>query len=142
LPTVGTDTHTLTINNQISEIRRMSQWLETTSQQLGLPADSIFKFDLCANEAVTNVISYAFPENGDHEITLRLSVDHQAASLVIEDDGTPFNPLDTPDHVQPASLEEASIGGLGIDLIRRMMDECDYAYRSGRNILRMTVNLS
>jgi serine/threonine-protein kinase RsbW len=142
LPTVEIGIQTLTIHNQISEIRRMSQWLEDASQQLGVPADSSFKFDLCANEAVTNVISYAFPENGDHEIILRLSVDQQVASLEIEDDGTPFNPLDTPDHVQPASLEEASIGGLGIDLIRRMMDECNYAYRNGKNILRMTVLLA
>jgi serine/threonine-protein kinase RsbW len=58
-------------------------------------------------------------------------------SLDIEDDGVAFNPFDAPQHVQPASLEEANIGGLGIALMRRLMDECTYARRGGRNVLEM-----
>lgn len=119
----------------------MSLWLDATSRQLGLPAELLFKFDLSANEAVTNIISYAFPENGIHEISLRLSVTKLAASLEIEDDGIPFNLLEAPGHVQPASLEEAHIGGLGIDLIRDFMDECHYVRHNGRNVLKLTVNV-
>lgn len=143
MPNLGTDTNvlSLTIHNHISEIRRMSQWLDAASRQFGLPAELLFKFDLCANEAVTNIISYAFPENGNHEISLRLSVINLVASLEIGDDGIPFNPLAAPEHVQPASLEEANIGGLGIDLIRRFMDECKYARHNGRNVLKMAVNV-
>lgn len=117
----------------------MSLWLDAAFRQLGLPAALLFKFDLCANEAVTNIISYAFPENGRHEISVRMSFIDLVASLEIEDDGIPFNPLDAPQHVQPASLEEAKIGGLGIDLIRRFMDECTYVRHNGRNLLKMTV---
>jgi serine/threonine-protein kinase RsbW len=129
----------LTIVNHVPEIRRMSIWIDAASRQLGLPAGWISKFDLCANEAVANIISYAFPDDGMHEISLRLSFNGSSASLDIEDDGIPFNPLDVPEYVQPASLEEAPIGGLGIVMIRRNMDECKYIRRNGKNVLKMTV---
>lgn len=121
----------------MSEIRRVGEWLDEAFRQLDLPADLLFKFDLCAEEAVTNIISYAYPENGVHEIFLRLSVIQSMVSLEIEDDGVAFNPFDAPQHVQPASLEEANIGGLGVALMRRLMDECTYARRGGRNVLKM-----
>ena len=128
----------LTIVNHVPELRRMSLWLDAASRQLGLPAEWIFKFDLCADEAVTNIISYAFPDDGMHEIFLRLSLIGSLASLEIEYDGIPFNPFDAPEHVQPASLEEAEVGGLGIELMRRNMDECNYVRRNCKNVLKMT----
>jgi anti-sigma regulatory factor (Ser/Thr protein kinase) len=130
-----------TINNQVSEIRRVGEWLDEAFRQLELPSDLLFKFDLCAEEAVTNTISYAYPENGVHEITLRLLVSNLVVSLEIEDDGVAFNPLDTPQHVQPASLEEANIGGLGIALMQRLMDECTYVRKAGRNVLKMIASV-
>lgn len=138
-PATETSQPSLIINNHVSEIRRMSEWLDAALHQLAVPAELLFRFDLSANEAVTNIICYAYPENGSHEITLQLSVSAAAVSLTIEDDGAPFNPLAAPPHVQPASLEEASIGGLGIDLIRRFMDDCAYVRRNGRNVLKMSV---
>lgn len=132
---------TLVIRNELSALREMSAWLEATIQRLEVPEPLVFKFDLCANEAVTNVISYAYPENGAREIGLRLFREDEALCLEIEDDGIPFNPIERPKHVQPASLEEAEIGGLGVDLIRTFMDECHYARRSGRNVLKMVAHI-
>lgn len=141
MPNLGPDANTLllTITNQVSEVRRMSDWLKAAFGRLGLPEELLFKFDLCANEAVTNIISYAFPENGAHTISLQLSFSNSVARLEIEDDGIPFNPLDAPEHIHPPSLEAAKIGGLGIDLIRRFMDECNYIRHNGKNILKMAV---
>jgi serine/threonine-protein kinase RsbW len=132
---------TLVIRNELSALREMSAWLEATIQRLEVPEPLVFKFDLCANEAVTNVISYAYPQNGSHEIGLRLFRENEALCLEIEDDGIPFNPIERPQHAQPASLEEAEIGGLGVDLIRTFMDECHYARRSGRNVLKMVAHI-
>jgi serine/threonine-protein kinase RsbW len=134
--------HVLEIDNCLSEIRRMSLWLDAAIRQLGLSEDLLFNFDLCANEAVTNIISYAYPENGQHKISLQLSNSDDSVSLEIKDDGIPFNPLERPPHVQPASLEEAKIGGLGVDLIRHFMDECSYVRHNGRNVLKMTAHIS
>lgn len=128
----------LKINNHVSEIRRMTQWLESAFQQMGLPATLFSRFELCAEEAVTNIINYAFPENGPHDISLRLFSKKMMVSLEIEDDGISYNPLDAPEHVQPRTLNEANIGGLGIDLIRRMMDECKYVRCDGKNRLKLS----
>ena len=133
----------LKINNQVADIPQVGRWLEQQLQLLDLPAKLIFKFNLCAEEVITNIISYAFPEfDGSHEIELKLSVDDKQASLQIEDDGVEFNPLDKPEHTQPHSLEEANIGGLGIDLIRHYMDECSYHRQNEKNLLIMTSNIA
>ena len=127
----------LVIRNQLSALREMSSWLDATIRRLEMPERLLFAFDLCANEAVANIISYAYPEDGAHEIVLRLVPVQGALCLEIEDDGIPFNPLEQPEHDRPASLEDAQIGGLGVDLIRNFMDECRSARRGGRNGLEM-----
>ncbi len=119
----------------------MSLWLTGSLGRCGLSRELQFKFDLCANEAVTNIISYGFPAKGDHQILLHLLVDHGKAVLEIEDDGIAFNPLQVPEHVQPKSLSEAKIGGLGIDLIRHYMDRVDYVRTQNINKLSMQVDL-
>ena len=132
----------LEIDNCLSEVRRMSLWLNEVILKIGLSEELQFKFDLCANEAVTNIISYAYPENGMHKISLQMNSTDSLVWLEIEDDGIPFNPLKEPQHKQPANLEEAKIGGLGVDLIRNFMDECSYVRHDGKNILKMIAHIS
>jgi anti-sigma regulatory factor (Ser/Thr protein kinase) len=134
--------HTLEIDNRLVEVPRMSQWLNKVVQEIGLSEDLKFTFDLCANEAVTNIISYAYSENGMHKISLQMNSADGFVWLEIEDDGIPFNPLKKPQHKQPASLEEARIGGLGVDLIRNFMEECTYIRRNGKNKLKMIAHIS
>jgi len=119
----------------------MSVWLDASIRRLDVPERLLFRFDLCANEAVSNIIAYAYPENGAREIALRLYREKDALCLEIEDDGVAFNPLERPRHAQPESLADAEVGGLGVDLIRSFMDECHYARREGRNILRMVARV-
>jgi anti-sigma regulatory factor (Ser/Thr protein kinase) len=132
--------HRLVIPNQLSEVRKMSDWLNAITRAMDMPEEIVFKFDLCANEAVTNIISYAYPEDGPHEIALSLRLEGDMLILEIEDDGMSFNPLDRWPHVQPESVEKAEIGGLGIDLIRKFMDECRYDRQDGKNILQIMAN--
>lgn len=127
----------LVIPNEFSALRQMTDWLDATIRALHIPERLIFDFDLCANEAVTNVISYAYPQNGSHRIALRLYRDDERVCLEIADDGVPFNPLERPPREQPDSIEEAEIGGLGVDLIRSFMKECRYARRDGLNVLTL-----
>jgi anti-sigma regulatory factor (Ser/Thr protein kinase) len=130
-------THRLVIANQLSALREMSEWLAESARGLGASEDQIFNFDLCASEAVTNTISYAYPEPGLREIALELSGQPDSLTLTIEDDGIAYNPLARPEHTQPANLEEAEIGGLGIDLIRQFMSECRYARLQDKNRLTL-----
>lgn len=134
--------HELVIPNRIPSLRQMSAWLNGTLKDMGMNEQVLFHFDLCANEAVSNVIGYAFPDAGEHLITVRITRMDDRLSLEIEDDGMPFNPLTKPRNIPAASLEEAEIGGLGVDLIRHYMDDYTYRREAGRNILMMTANLA
>ena len=119
----------------------MSLWLIDVMREIGLSEKLQFNFDLCANEAVTNIISYAYPENGFHKISLQMSRADGLVWLEIEDDGIPFNPLKEPQHKQPASLEEAKIGGLGVNLIRNFMEKCTYIRQNEKNMLKMIAHV-
>lgn len=120
----------------------MSTWLHDLLKDMGMSEQVLFHFDLCANEAVSNVIGYAFPDAGEHRITMRLTRTEERVSLEIEDDGMPFNPLTKPRNIPAASVEDAEIGGLGVDLIRHYMDAYSYQREAGRNILTMTAHLA
>ncbi len=127
----------LIIGNEMTELRRMSEWLVASGLASGIPQDVLFKLDVCANEAVTNIISYAYDDSERHDITLDLIKTATGACLIIRDDGKPFNLLEAPPHHQPASLADARIGGLGIHLIRGLMSQCAYERENGINVLRL-----
>jgi len=130
-------TFRLVIRNQFVELRPMSAWLSETIKAMGGSDENIFNFDLCANEAVTNIISYGYTDQHEHEIILDIAVSGNVFCLSIEDDGAPFNPLEKPEHISPLNLEEAQIGGLGVDLILKIMKKCHYTRINGKNIFKM-----
>jgi len=127
----------LVIGNDLSELRRMTDWLRTSCENAGIPRDVVYTLDFCANEAVANIISYAYDSPGPRDIAIELNATEGGARLVISDDGKPFNVLAAPEHRPPENIESARIGGLGIHLIRRMISACEYR-RSGRfNVLSL-----
>ncbi|WP_268235802.1 ATP-binding protein [Marinobacterium zhoushanense] len=128
----------LTITNATSEIPRMSRWLGEVLRHYQVPQEMLFKFDLCANEAVTNIIFYAYPEEDGRQIHLALGVGPDEVTLLIEDDGIPFNPVNAKPHKKPQSLDDAKIGGLGIDLIKHYMDRYEYERSDNKNRLKLT----
>ena len=128
----------LKIRNDLSELRRMTAWLRAEAEAGRLSSAQVEVLDVCANEAVCNIISYAFPRAGDHDIELELTpLEGGDVRLTIRDDGQPFNPLEAPQPAHPASLAEAPIGGLGITLIRRLASRCDYRREHGHNLLSL-----
>jgi len=127
----------LVIGNDLSELRRMTDWLHTSCETAGIAKDVVYTLDLCANEAVANIISYAYDNPGPHNITLELQQTELGARLVISDDGKPFNVLAAPEHQLPEDIEAARIGGLGIHLIRRMITDCEYQRSGGFNVLSL-----
>ena len=129
----------IVIANQMGELRRMTEWLHDSLLAMEVAKDSVFKLDLCANEAVANIITYAYNDKGHHDIILEMRKTADGTSLVICDDGMPFNPLNTPEHQSPRGLPEARIGGLGIHLIRQMASRCNYQRVKGFNILSLEV---
>ena len=130
---------TLVIRNEAAELRRMSEWLVRHCAAAAIPDDPVQRLEVCANEALANIISYAYQEDGAHTIRLELWAADGGVRLTVRDDGQPFNPLQAPDHQQPASLDEAQIGGLGIHLMRRLLTRWEYRRDSGCNVLCMSI---
>jgi anti-sigma regulatory factor (Ser/Thr protein kinase) len=132
----------LRIFNELMELRRMSEWLHKACESMALPEAVAMNLDLCANEAVANIISYAYEDHGRHEIHLRLGFkENQALCLTIQDDGIPFNPFEVLSPPPFDKIENAKIGGLGIHLIRSLMDKCDYLRYEDKNIVTLSANL-
>lgn len=127
----------LRIENDLDSLRPMSAWVAESCKALGLPAELSYRFDLVANEAVANTISYGYAPGARGAIDLHLDTAHGHAILIIEDDGAAFNPLELAEPQPALSIEDSRVGGLGVALIRRSMALCDYQRRGGHNVLTL-----
>jgi len=99
------------------------------------------KLKLIFDELLNNVISYAYRDDAEHDIETRVELTGKRLTVTISDDGVPFNPLSlaTPD--TNLSLEEREIGGLGIHLVRNLVDDVSYQRRIDKNVMTMTMHL-
>jgi serine/threonine-protein kinase RsbW len=136
----------LTIRADFREARRASAWLESAAAREGVPSDQIVRLDHCLDEALANVISHGGPDAVSAGVALQLGI-HRGrgictAELSIVDQGLPFDPSVLPGGPtpKPASLAEASIGGLGLAMIRSFSDELRYHRKDGRNHLTIRVS--
>ena len=125
------------VKNQLAEIHRLSALVEEFGRAYQWPDDVIFQINLVLDELVTNVISYGYHDSAEHLIDLRLKLSGDELTLVMEDDGKAFNPLEKASPQFDVPLEERGIGGLGIFLVRKLMDRVDYRREAGKNILVM-----
>ena len=101
--------------------------------------ESLSKIDLALEEALANVIMYAYPEGTEGDVTLSMKMDGNAIHMEISDKGVPFNPLQQQEANLDVPLEERKIGGLGIHLIKEIMDSVAYEYREGKNLLKLVL---
>ncbi len=99
------------------------------------------KFNLVFDELLSNVISYAYRDEGEHEISIRIGFSGDRLSVAITDDGVPFNPLTAKVPDTSLSLEDREIGGLGIHLVRNLIDDISYHRRIDKNVLTLVKQL-
>lgn len=130
----------IVVNNQPGEKQKVAQALEQFALEHQLPALVVQAADLALEEYLTNLMNYAFADNREHQIKVRLTVDSDFI-IEVEDDGPPFNPLEVPAVDTSVPLEQRPIGGLGIHLMRRFMDQIEYRSEGGANVLRMRKRL-
>ena len=103
------------------------------------PPDLLFPFELSLEEVFTNVATHGAARGGrTPSVDVRVSSDGRRVTLVVADDAPAFDPLRLPPADTTASLEDRSVGGLGVFLVRRMMDEVRYERVGGRNRIVMT----
>ncbi len=125
----------LELKNNLSELDHLCQTCEEIGRSIGISDKSIFEMNLALDELFTNIISYGFQDQQEHTIKIVITIEGDLLHMCIEDDGLPFNPLasKTPDF--QCGIEECKIGGLGIHLIRKLMDDVQYQRLADKNIL-------
>ena len=104
---------------------------------MGLPQKLVFEINLALDELFTNISSYGFADDDEHDIKITITPQDEEIIIVIEDEGVPFNPVDADTPDLECSIENCQIGGLGIHIIMKLMNEVCYQRCNNKNILTM-----
>ena len=131
----------LVIENDLSEISKLAVFVDELGKELSLTPELIFNLNLVLEEAVSNVILYAYGEEKHKEISLMAKISDGNLVFVLTDSGKEFDPTEVPDADITLSAEERVIGGLGIYLIRQIMNKVEYQRIDKRNVLTMRKQL-
>ena len=127
--------------NDISEISRLYEFIEELGNEFSLSPDIVFNLNLVLEEAVVNVINYAYPKEEHQYIYLSATMKDGSIILVLTDTGKEFDPTAAPEADVTLSAEDRQIGGLGIFLIRQIMNEVKYERIEGKNVLTLEKKL-
>lgn len=125
------------LRNDRSEILRMAGLAEQFGAEAQLPDEDVMTINLVLDEIVANVIENAYEDTNEHEILVSLTRDGDTVTVRVEDDGRAFDPLQVAPPDLDLPIEERPVGGLGIHIVRSVMEAVDYERRDGRNILTM-----
>ena len=131
----------LVLHNSVDQISQLTDFLQEIADEKGLDASTAMNINLALEEAVTNVIMYAYPEGTDGLVDLEAILRDDSLVFILKDNGTPFDPTAAPEADVTLSAEERKIGGLGIFLVRKIMDTVHYVRSDGQNVLSMTKNI-
>lgn len=128
------------IENQIGELSSLAGKIDELAEDWELPQALAMNINLVIEEAVSNIIFYAFNDDDKHEIKISISLENNRLNIKITDDGIPFNPLLQQQPDVTLSAENREVGGLGIFLIAQIMDEVNYERNENKNILTLKKN--
>jgi anti-sigma regulatory factor (Ser/Thr protein kinase) len=130
------------VENQIGELSALAEGIDDLAEKWDLSQALAMNINLVIEEALSNIIFYAFTDNDKHEIKISVSLNNNMLIIKITDNGIPFNPLEQqqPDINLPA--EDRPVGGLGIFLISQIMDEMHYDRQKNHNILTLNKSIS
>ena len=129
--------YSLVMRNDIQQIPTLSEWLES----IGLPQPLTMPICLALEEAVSNVMLYAYPETASGQVLVEADKTNRQVVFTITDSGIPFDPTEQQDPDITLSAEERPVGGLGIFLVRKIMDDISYERKDDKNILTLIKNL-
>ena len=127
--------------NDISEVSRLYEFIEGLGEDFSLSPDIVFNLNLVLEEAVVNVINYAYPKEEHESIYLSARMHEGSIVLVLTDTGKEFDPTAAPEADVTLSADDRQIGGLGIFLIRQIMNEVKYERIEGKNVLTLEKKL-
>ena len=127
--------------NDVQEVPQLATFVDEVCEAVGMDMSTTMKMNLAIEEAVVNVMNYAYPAGTRGEVRIEAKSHESYVEFIISDDGTPFNPTEVKEADTTLSAEERNIGGLGIFLVKHYMDKVKYKYVNGQNVLTLRKNL-
>lgn len=131
----------LLLRNDVKELFRISDFLELLWEEWDLPIKLMYSINLVLEEAISNIIFYAFEDDQVHLIGLEFRRKGDELSMILIDGGKPFDPTVKDDPDTSLSVEDRPIGGLGIYMIKQLMDKVSYERINEKNHFVMVKNL-
>lgn len=127
----------ITLTNDIQEVAQLAAFVEEACEKAGMDASTTMQMNLAMEEAVVNVMNYAYPTGEKGDIDIEVLIDDKGLTFVIADSGTPFDPTAEKEADTTLTAEDRPIGGLGIFLVRQLMDSISYERKEGKNRLTL-----
>ena len=132
---------TFVMDNDIKEVARFSEFIKGALGRMGIEKSMAHQLRLAAEEAIVNVIDYAYPPGTEGHIEVRMMYDGTTLRFKIIDSGVAFDPTAKEKADTTLSAEDRQIGGLGILLVRELMDSINYERNNGKNVLTLIKNI-
>ena len=126
------------IKNKITELEKISQFVEEICEELGLSMEMQMNLNLVMEEMVTNVIFYAYPQDEEADIELLAMSDGKEVTFVLSDQGKEFDPTAKDDNDLSVNPAARDLGGMGIFIVKNIMNKVTYQRLEGKNLLTMT----
>jgi sigma-B regulation protein RsbU (phosphoserine phosphatase) len=131
----------LTLTNNVQDVPQLAAFVEGVCEETGFDASTAMQINLALEEAVVNIMNYAYPQGTFGNINIKAQANDVRLKFIITDSGSPFDPTVKEDADITLSAEERPIGGLGIFLVRQLMDSINYERIDGQNILTLRKKL-
>ena len=132
----------IALTNDVHCVKELNAFVKSITDNLGIESSQSRNIRLAVEEAVVNVIDYAYPAGTSGDITVQASSDGHKLKFVIIDSGIAFDPTETAQADTTLSVEDRPIGGLGLLLVRELMDTINYERIEGRNTLTLIKRLN
>lgn len=132
----------LTAAATVENIDAVTAFVNEQLEALECPVKAMMQIDIAIDELFGNIAHYAYhPETGSATVRVEVAEEPLAVIITFIDNGIPYDPLAAEDPDTTLSAEERGVGGLGVYMVKKSMDEITYEYKNGQNILKIKKNL-